>query len=351
MVFPGGAWEEASPESQGIDPTRFAEAIKYLRGKAPRDGLAELVVIRNGRMIWQGENIDKVHGTWSCTKSFTSTALGLLIDDGKCCLETRAAEFVPELSETYSQVTLRDLTTMTSGYRAVGDEATGGYRHGPSPTPFIPAPEPLFTPPGSQYAYWDSAMNVFALALTKIAGESLEDLFRRRIAEPILMDPAGWDWGDFTTIDGIVVNGGAGNYDKSIHISARQMARFGHLFLNEGTWDGRTLLSAAWVRAASSVEVPASLPWAHPFSELDGRGDYGFNWWVNGRNAQVPRKWAGAPAGTYAAFGANNNFCFVIPEWQMVVVRLGLDGSDGKIGDAIWGEFFERLGGGLPIPR
>jgi hypothetical protein len=54
---------------------------------------------------------------------------------------------------------------MTSGYRAVGDEPRGDYLHGPSPTPFTPGP-PLFAPPGSRYAYWDSAMNQFAHVLT-----------------------------------------------------------------------------------------------------------------------------------------------------------------------------------------
>jgi CubicO group peptidase (beta-lactamase class C family) len=114
------------------------------------------------------------------------------------------------MAEHYPDVTLRHFTTMTSGYRAVGDEPRGTYIHGPSRTPFDPSPEPLFEPPGSQYAYWDSAMNMFALVLTRIAGEPLEEVFRRRIAEPIGMDAEKWDWGDAGEDNGIVVNGGSG---------------------------------------------------------------------------------------------------------------------------------------------
>ena len=146
--------------------------------------------------------------------------LGLLIADGKCTLDTRVADVLPELKAHYPDVTLRHFTTMTSGYRAVGDVTTGSYKHGPSNTPFVPNPQPLFTPPGSQYAYWDSAMNTFALALTKIAGEPIEQLFKRRVADPIGMK--NWDWGDYATVDGVIVNGGSGNGNKHIFISARR---------------------------------------------------------------------------------------------------------------------------------
>jgi CubicO group peptidase (beta-lactamase class C family) len=343
MVFPGKDWEEAPPQSQGLDPVKLAAAVEHLKANSGRDGVRELVIIQSGRLVWKGDNIDKVHGVWSCTKSFTSTVLGLLIDDGKCSLDTKAKDFVPELAERYADVTLRHFTTMTSGYRAVGDEPSGSYKHGPSSTPFRPGPQPLFAP-GERYAYWDSAMNLFGLVLTRIAGEPIEELFRRRIAEPIGMNPQGWDWGDYATIDGLVVNGGSGNGNKHIFISAREMARLGHLYLNGGNWNGKQLLSRQWVESATSVHVPATLPWGHPESEIDGRGVYGFNWWRNGLRADGRRLWPGVPEGAFAASGHNNNRMFVIPEWNTVIVRLGLDQADVKVKDEVWGEFLSRVG-------
>lgn len=347
VAFPGHDWEEARPESERIDSRTLAVAVEFLKANSGGDGVRELVMVRNGRLIWKGDNIDKVHGVWSCTKSFTSTCLGLLIEDGKSTLESAAAKFMPELAAHYPDATLGHFATMTSGYRAIGDEPRGTYRHGPSSTPFQPNPNPLFKPPGSQYAYWDSAMNLFGLILTRIAGESLEDLFERRIADPIGMNRKLWDWGDFSHDNKVVVNGGSGNSDKHIFISARQMARLGHLFLNRGKWKERQLISQDWVRQATSVQVPATLPWAQPESEIDGRGCYGFNWWANGITPAGKRIWPGAPPGKFAAFGHNNNKLLVIPEWTMVVVRLGLDQKDKKITDESVGEFLRLVGDAL----
>jgi CubicO group peptidase (beta-lactamase class C family) len=344
-VFPGSEWEESRPEAEGVDSVKMQEAISLLGREVGSDGVRELVVVRNGRMIFKGDNIDKRHGVWSATKSFTSTVLGLLIEDGKCTLDTKVAEVLPALETNYPDATLRHFTTMTSGYRAVGDETTGSYKHGPSGTPFIPNPKPLFSPPGSRYAYWDSAMNTLGLALTKIAGRPIEDLFRQRVADPIGMK--NWDWGDYATVDGVVVNGGSGNGNKHIFISAREMARFGLLFLHRGKWNGRQLVSEAWITQATSVQVPGSMPWAHPESDIDGRGVYGFNWWRNGLTAHGTRHFPGAPEGTFWASGYNNNKCFVIPEWQMVVVRLGLD---GQAKDEVWNRFLMGVSKSISQP-
>ncbi len=257
-VFPGAEWEPATPESQGVDTAGIAAAHAYLEEMMGESSTRETTIIRHGRLIWEGPDSREMHGVWSVTKSFTSTCLGLLADDGRCGLGTPAHEFAPELDADYPDVTLRHFTTMTSGYRAVGDEPRNGYLHGPSLTPFDPSPQPLFTPPGSHYAYWDSAMNTFAWVLTRIAREPLETLFRRRIADPIGMNPAEWRWGVIEKRDGIAVNGGSGNMNKHVFISARTLARLGLLFLQRGVWDGRRLLSADWVDAATRVQVPAS---------------------------------------------------------------------------------------------
>jgi CubicO group peptidase (beta-lactamase class C family) len=319
------------------------EALDYLAGNSGSDGTKEVVIIRNGYLIWKGSNIDKVHGVWSLTKSFTSTVLGLLIDDDKCSLDTLAMDYVSSMAKNYPEIALRHFTTMTSGYYALGDEPRGGYAHGPSQTPFKPADTPLFSSPGSRYAYWDSAMNQFANVLAHIAGEPIEELFKRRIADPIGMNRDKWDWGDFGEIDGLIVNGGSGNSNKHIFTSARELARFGHLFLNRGKWDGEQLISASWVDAASSVQVPTSIP-LEELSGADGRGVYGYNWWVNGIKADGERKWPGAPLGTYSASGYNNNDMFVIPEWNTVIVRLGLDQREFPITDKIYSTFLGKVG-------
>ena len=340
--FPTRDWHEGSPESEGLDAGGLEAAVEYLRQNSGPDGVNELMIVRNGTVVWKGPHVNKVHGVWSLTKSFTSTVLGLLVDDGKVTLDTPAMRYAPELAAAYPGVTLRHFTTMTSGYRAMGDEPRGSYRHGPSLTPFDPCHAPLF-PAGTQYAYWDSAMNELAVVLTHIAGEPVKDLFKRRIADPIGMDPNEWHWGDFGGIGGVTINGGSGNGDRHVFISARQLARLGHLFLHGGYWRGRRLLSYEWVQMATRPQVPVAIPlW--PDSGADGRGVYGFNWWTNGVKADGNRKWPGAPPGTYAASGYNNNDMFVIPEWEMVVVRLGLDQVQHRITDEVYSNFIEKIG-------
>ncbi len=340
-AFPGESWEEASPESQGFDSNKLAAAVRYLEENSGPDGARELVVIDNGRLIWQGAAANKVHGVWSVTKAFTTLCLGLLIDDGKVSLETRAAEVLPELAEHYPEATMRHFATMTSGYRAIGDEPEGSYTHGPSSTPFQPNPEPLFVP-GEKYAYWDSAMNIFALVLTKAAGEPLEDLFRRRIAEPIGM--SGWRWGDFGDVDGLKVNGGSGNNNRQIEISSLEVARLGPLFLHRGSWNGRELISSSFIDESVRPQVPATLPLGHLESGIDGRGVYGFNWWANGRGPDGSLRWPDIPAGAYSRSGYNNNDLFVIPEWDLVVVRLGLDQGEFEITNEIYNRFLAMIG-------
>ncbi|MGI6454028.1 MAG: serine hydrolase domain-containing protein [bacterium] len=342
IVFPGKEWSEATPETQGISSGKLQQAIDYLQQHSGSDGVRELVIVRNGYLIHKGNNIDKVHGVWSMTKSFTSTVLGLLIDDQKATLDTLAKDFLPGMNVNYPTLTLRHFTTMTSGYRAEDDEPKGSYTHGPSSEPFNPG-IPLFTPPGSRYAYWDSAMNQFANVLTRIAGEPIEELFRRRIADPIGMNPEQWNWGDFGEIDGIMVNGGAGNNGKHMFVSAREAARFGLLYLNNGNWNGRQLIGKQWVEQAKSTHVPGTMPLGHEQSGIDGRGVYGFNWWTNGIKPDGDRNWKDAPAGTYSASGFNNNDLFIIPEWDMVIVRLGLDQGDHAISDEEYNEFLKLI--------
>jgi CubicO group peptidase (beta-lactamase class C family) len=340
-IFPKDEWQTAAPESQNIDSAKLDEAIAYLKENSGKDGVHELVIIRNGYLIWQGDNIDKVHGVWSMTKSFTSTCLGLLIDEGKCQLDTLAKDVLPEMNEYFPTVALRHFATMTSGYRAQGDEPRGGYLHGPSKTPFIPG-EPLFAP-GSHYAYWDSAMNQFANVLTHIANEELEELFKRRMADPIGMNPKQWKWGDFGEVNGLIVNGGSGNNSNHIQISAREAARFGWLFLNKGKWEDKQLISEWWVRLAPVSQVPATMPNGHTESNIEGSGMYGLNWWTNGIKANGSRKWKDVPASTYSASGYNNNDLFVIPEWNMVIVRLGLDQQEKAIGDSVYNNFLQKV--------
>lgn len=149
VVFPEVDWEEAFPESLGIDSSELKLAIDYLAYQlADTGGLSEFIIIRSGYLIARGNDIDRKHNIWSVTKTFASTALGLLIDDGKCSLDTFAKDYEPLLGEYYSAVKLRHFANMTSGYDAVGYRETHAHTNGRGdwgPDPYDPD-TPLFAP-------------------------------------------------------------------------------------------------------------------------------------------------------------------------------------------------------------
>ena len=254
-VFPGKDWVEKTPYSQGVDPAKLDDALKYLEGYCGEDGIREVVVIRNGYMIWKGDNVDKQHSTWSIGKSFTSTALGLLIEDGLCTLDDFACKYEPLLSGKYSRVKLRHFNTMTSGY-----DAPKGLRwikpvpeFGDwSPAPYVQG-APLVAP-GKAYLYWDEAMMMFGRILTRIAKQDLYSFFETRIANPIGIDK--WDWETEGELNGLKIRTGCG----MVWVSAKNLARFGYLFLNRGNWNGKQLINTAWIDEATSVQVSPSTP-------------------------------------------------------------------------------------------
>ncbi len=334
MVYPGAAWEEATPASQGVDPAALRDALAYLATHCKEDGLQEVLVIRNGYAIWAGGAIDKVHDIWSCTKSFTSTAVGLMQAEGMLRLDDPVAEREPLLREQYPTATYRHFLTMTSGYDARGATRwPTDVSEDWSLTPYEPT-EPLFAP-GTAYTYWDEAMIMLGHALTRLAGTSLNDYLDRRVFTKIGIVKREW-WGEGAVAGAPINFGGTG-----LLMSASEQARFGWLMVNGGKWRGEQILPEGWAAEAMRNHVPADLTLADTDRKgADGRGVYGYNWWVINRGKDAP---------VAAAFtsGLNHNVCLVVPEWKLVLVRMGVDGNPAETKHAVYSEVLRRLGVGI----
>jgi len=336
-IFPGNEWDISTPEKQGVDTKKMNEAFDYIASKSRHNKNKEVFIVRNGYQIFAGENVDSVHNIWSCSKTFTSTVLGLLIDDGIILIDDKAAKYEPLLEEFYPEVTFRNFTTMTSGYSAVGRSRWDEAQYADWSWTVYEPEEPLFEP-GKEYAYWDEAQMMFGRVLTQILEQSMHSFLTERVTNKIGMGE--WKWHPEKDLNGIPINNGCTN----VIVNAKQLARWGWLFLNEGNWAGEQLISKEWVKQATFVQVPNTIPVADTDRKSTvGPGCYGFNWWVNGLKADGSMKFPGAPEGCYFASGHNNNKCIVIPQWNMVIIRMGEDGHPNDK-DLVYGTFLRMMG-------
>jgi CubicO group peptidase (beta-lactamase class C family) len=357
QVFPGATWQKATPESQGIDSARLHKAMDYLQANAGGVGTGEMVIIRNGYLIWEGPGANNVHEIYSCTKTFTSTVLGLLATAGVLSVDDYAVKYLPSLDDQYpeyAKIKLSHLATMTSGYDSVMGDGWRFYetdraKYHEYVLSFTTPGTPMF-PAGTSFKYHDPAVHILGYILTKATGEPLEQVFKKRVADPIGMKH--FTWSNYGYRDNILFNNPAGTPGEDqggVYSSPRDLARYGLLYLNKGNWNGRQILDASFVERATSNQVPAKMK--TKYFDLTGR--YGFFWWTNGIREDQTRPWPSAPAGTYAAHGAGRNFIFVIPEWSMVIVRLspapGGHVSVGGVRNGVWEAFFSRLKDALKI--
>lgn len=367
MVFPKTSWEEKSPSSLGVDPAVLDSALSYFRKISGGVGTDEMVLVRNGYIIWKGQDVTNKHELFSATKTFTSTIMGILATNGKIDINDPVVNYYPKLDdgdegqEAYAQIRFRDLATMTAGYQSISDNCwqlhlKGLHKESYECTQFYTIPGKPEYPPRTMINYDDQNVHMLGYVLIKIAGKSLEEIFRQEIADKIGI--TNWDWSDYGYRDGMFFNNPAGTpndleandineIQAGIHTTALDFARFGLLYLNKGKWADQQLIDSDFTEAAISNQVDVSLPNKGP--ALQGR--YGFYWWTNGIQRNGKRPWPSAPPKTATALGHFTNYCFVIPEWNMVIVRMSprYESPLPEYGDTVWEEFFKILKAGITI--
>ena len=323
-------WTPVRPETVNVPGDQLSKALSFLSNHCGENGLSQTIVVKDNRVIFQGDSIFTSHNIYSCTKSFTSTIFGLLQEEGKVSLDEPIRRHIPDLSALYPDMTFRHLLTMTSGYNARGINRWNQASEDWSTTPFVQN-TPLFEP-GSAYAYWDEAMMLLGKALTIIAGEPLDNYLERHVLHPIDFGEWNW-WASDTLVDGMrICNGCTG-----ISINAKQLTQFGHLILNQGVFKGDALIPSSWITQATANQVPSSLPIADTDRKTtDGTGKYGFNWWVFMPSDSMP-------VHAFYASGFNHNVCLIIPDWNMIITRMGDDGNPEAGKHQVYAELIRRL--------
>jgi CubicO group peptidase (beta-lactamase class C family) len=302
-VWPIPGWTTATPESQGLDSTKLDALRAYFEEKKTRAAL----VIRHGRIVgewyWDGRDKDSKFPAYSVTKSFSSTAVGLLVGDGKVKLEQPAADFLSSWkTDDRKNITLRHLITMTSGIKL---EDLGYHLRPDRVTKALD--QPLQYPPGTKWEYNNVACNTLSEIVTKASGEEMGDYLKHRLYEPLGMKNVSMDKSGSKTLAYM-----------GLQISARDLAKVGYLFLNKGLWNGKRILSEEWVRMATTQS-----------QDLQQR--YGFLWWVNTDGENKDKT-----GGMYEAIGLYGNHLTVLPAQDMIVVRLIGNGAGAPTDVESW---------------
>ena len=313
MLLAGGAafalMEPATPESQGVSSEailRFIDAAEQTFDASGAGALHGFVIVRHGRTIAEGswrpfDTLNETHMLYSHSKSFTSTAIGLLADEGKIDLDERIADIFSDCVPTNAnanvrQLRVRDLLTMNVGSPSdhmLGKGANVDWRR------------EFFTIkyfnnlPGTGFKYDSDATYMLAAIVEKKSGEKLMDYLQRKFFDKLGITKA------WTTCspEGIACGG------WGMNMTTRELARFGQLYLNRGQWNGEQVLSPLWVDLATARHTWSG--WQNVGVKALGEGGdweqgYGFQFWR-------------CQHGAYRADGAAGQLTVVMPEADMVV--------------------------------
>jgi len=253
--------------------------------------------------------VDETHISWSVAKSFVSTMLGILHDEGKYQLMDPITKYLPELKESgYNGVPIKYILQMSSGVgynEDYGDFNSDINRFGrafAAGSPLIDFAKTLKNErkPGTYNHYVSIDTQVLGFLIKKLSGKSVTAFMKERIWEPMGMEHKG-EW--------IVDNTGMEMVLGGLNASLRDFAKLGVLFLNEGQFNGKQIVSSEWVKMAPTPDAPHLMPNQTELSS--NHHGYGFQWWIPQHDE-----------GDFFAVGIYNQFIYVQPSKDLVITKL-----------------------------
>jgi CubicO group peptidase (beta-lactamase class C family) len=282
----------SSPESQGVSS---ADILAFIEAADKNiDSLHSFMVVRHGQVVaegwWSPYNADSPHSLFSLSKSFTSTAVGLAVAEGKLSVDDLVLRFFPEdapadPSKNLKAMRVSDLLRMSTGHQ----EEPKRTKEIPWTKNFLAQPVPH--KPGTHFLYNTSGTYMLSAIVQKATGMTLLDYLKPRLFEPLGIEHPTWE----TSPQGISTGG------FGLSVRTEDIARFGQLYLQKGMWNGKQLVPAAWVEAATSRQTSNG---SDP--ERDWDQGYGYQFWRCRHNA-------------YRGDGAFGQYCVVMPDQDAVI--------------------------------
>jgi len=301
--WPTKGWRTSTPEEHGMDSESLARAIDFIRENDLN--VHSLLVIRNGYIVADAYfypfSRGSKHDVASVTKSFTSTLIGIAIDKGYVkSVDQPVLSLFPKRQAANRDankeaMTLKDLLTMTSGLACISEpsEVTLFQMMASRDWVQFMLDLPMADKPGTRFVYNSGGSHLLSAIIRETTGMNALSFAGEHLFGPLgisdviwPLDPQGVNnhgWGD-------------------LKLTPHDMAKLGYLYLNEGRWDRKQIVSSEWVAAATKKHV------SFPGAAQEG---YGYQWWC---------WWVASCGHGYSAVGRGYQRIFVVPDKDMVVV-------------------------------
>ena len=290
----------SNPEVEGVSSegiNNFIEAVSKSKHE-----LHSFMILRHGKVVsegwWNPYRNDLKHTLYSCSKSFTATAIGFAVSERKLTVNDKVISFFPEdlpnqISSNLAELKIKDLLSMSVG-------------HEKEPSNIISTSDnwvkeflntPIKYQPGTKFLYNSPATYMLSAIVQKVTGQRVIDYLKPRLFDPLGISGIDWE------IDPKGINTGG----WGLRLKTEDMAKFGQLFLQKGKWNGKQILPASWVEEASTMKI------LQDPNATQSRKDSSD--WLQGYCYQM---WRCRNNG-YRADGANGQFIIVLPDKDAVI--------------------------------
>lgn len=312
----------SSPEAQGVSPSgalAFIEAAdKHI------DAMNSFMLLRHGKVVaegwWAPYSAKSPHSLYSLSKSFTSTAVGLAVAEGKLKVDDEVLKFFPEDAPANPSANLKamrvsDLLRMATGHQVEPERLPDQVWT----KVFLSRPVPH--KPGTHFLYNTSATYMLSAIVQKTTGKTVLDYLKPRLFDPLGIENPKWG----TSPQGISLGG------YGLSIKTEDIARFGQLYLQKGKWNGKEIVPVSWIDAATARQVSNG---SNPKS--DWEQGYGYQFWRSRH-------------GAYRGDGAFGQYCIVMPDQDAVVaITSGVRDMQAVL-NLVWDKLLPALRPG-PLP-
>ena len=312
------ALPRSTPEAQGISSAAILDFVQTADRQVAE--MNSFMLVRHGHVVaegwWTPYAAETRHVLYSLSKSFTSTAVGLAVSEGKLSIDDEVLKFFPEdapaaPTNNLKAMRVRDLLCMSTGHQV--EVRLTETNELPWTKSFLAHPVPH--KPGAHFHYNTPGTYMQSAIVQKVTGQTVLDYLRPRLFDPLGIETPTWG----TSPQGISLGG------YGLNIRTEDIAKFGQLYLQKGRWHGKQLVPAAWIEAATSRQTSNG---SNPKS--DWEQGYGYQFWR-------------CRYGAYRGDGAFGQFCLVMPEQDAVIaITSGTRDMQGVL-NVIWDKLLPAM--------